>query len=95
MRTVLTLGRFSFAVAAAATAGTADSAELTLPAEAASTMIREEPPLAPGPRSRKERRAAKKFNRLLERRLSKDKTPVRVEVQPDGGLHVQVNTREK
>lgn len=85
MRTVLTAGRFSFALAAATAADT--------PAELAPAPKPEEPPPALAPRGRKERRAAKTFNRRLEKRLQKDKTPVKLEVLPDGGLHATIDMR--
>lgn len=51
----------------------------------------------PPPRqlSRKQRRVNEVFNRRLKRRVEKDGTPARVEVLPDGGIHVHVDTREQ
>lgn len=44
--------------------------------------------------SRKQRRRNAVFNRKLKRRLEKDGTPVRVETQADGGIHVTVSKEE-
>lgn len=41
------------------------------------------------------RRKNKTFNKRLSRRLAKDKLPAKVEILPDGGIHVTVDTREE
>lgn len=41
--------------------------------------------------NRKQRRRNAVFNRQLKRRLEKDGTPVRVETEADGGLHITLS----
>ncbi len=59
-----------------------------------STAIVEQPvaaPSAPPAPNREARRKQKAFNRRLSHALEKDGTPARVEVLPDGGIHIHVD----
>jgi hypothetical protein len=42
-----------------------------------------------------QRRRNAAINRLLARRLAKEKVPVKVEILPDGGVHVTADMREE
>jgi hypothetical protein len=49
---------------------------------------------APTP-NRKQKRRQAVFTKHLARRLAKEKVPVKIEVLPDGGLHVTADMREE
>jgi hypothetical protein len=52
------------------------------------------PPRAEARLNRAQRRRNAVFNRRLEARLKKDGTPAKVEILPDGGIHVTADAKK-
>lgn len=91
MRNVLSRGRFQYTIPKAQPNDvTVELAPEALPAPPPDIVV----PQQPKQLSRKDRRRNEVFNRRLKKRIEKDGTPARVEVLPDGGIHVHVDTRE-
>lgn len=96
MRNPISRGRFTYNLGQLC-ASTPALATITGPDEPApppKPVVQAAPALPVRPNHQQRRRNAA-INRLLARRLAKEKVPVKVEILPDGGVHVTADMREE
>lgn len=93
MRNPIARGRFRYNLGPVITPP--DAATITGPEPPPPPAVVQAASSAPRQKNRREKRRDAAFNRQLNRRLEKEKVPVKVEVLPDGGLHVTADMREE